>query len=87
MYFVYILQSEADHKLYVGMTSNLENRLAYHNAGKVRSTKHRTPFRILHSESYATQKEAREREVHLKSYSGSKEKMSIVKSKLNGLIV
>ena len=86
MHFVYILQSEKDHKLYVGMTSNLDNRLAYHNAGRVRSTKHRIPFKMLYSESYSTMEQARAREVYLKSYKGSKEKMTVVES-LNGPIV
>lgn len=86
MYFVYIIQSETDHKLYVGMTSDLNNRLAYHNAGKVRSTKHRVPFRMIYSESFETRDQARAREVYLKSYGGSKEKMNIVKS-VHGPIV
>jgi putative endonuclease len=78
MYFVYILQSLKDKGYYVGLTSNLENRLAYHNAGRVRSTKLRIPFKLMYSERFNSRSEAREREKYLKSYKGSKEKLSII---------
>jgi putative endonuclease len=77
-YFVYILKSQKDKGYYVGMTSDILKRLGYHNSGHVRSTKHRTPFGIVYSESYSTRTEAREREKYLKSYKGSKEKLSIL---------
>lgn len=79
-YFVYILRSLKDGKYYVGLTSNIEKRLEYHNSGRVRSTKHRTPFELLYKEVYATRSEAREREKYLKSYKGSKEKLFILES-------
>jgi putative endonuclease len=63
---------------YVGLTANVEVRLRYHNAGRVRSTKHRVPFELLYKEAYATRAEARAREKHLKSYAGSREKISIL---------
>ena len=77
-YFVYIIRSKKDKGYYVGLTANVEARLAYHNAGKVRSTKHRAPFELLYKEVYATRAEAREREKYLKSYQGSKEKLTIL---------
>ena len=78
MYFVYILRSKKDDEHCVGMTSDLEARLAYHNKGRVRSTKHRLPFEMIYTESFQTRAEAREREKYLKSYAGSKEKLSII---------
>lgn len=80
MYFVYILKSRKDNGCYVGMTSNLDKRIAYHNKGLVRSTKHRVPFEIIHSESFSSRAEARQREKYLKSYKGSREKMTIVEN-------
>lgn len=85
MHFVYILRSDKDGKLYVGITANVENRLAYHNAGRVRSTKNRRPFQLIHVEVCPTRMAAREREVYLKSYKGSKEKALIVESALKAL--
>lgn len=79
-YWVYILRSQKDRKLYVGLSSDVATRLYCHNAGRVRSTKHRVPFELLYKEAYATRAEARQREKFLKSYEGSKEKFSIVDS-------
>jgi putative endonuclease len=79
-YHVYILRSLSDRRHYVGMTTDIEKRIKYHNSGRVRSTKHRVPFELLYKEVYATRAEARAREKYLKSYAGSKEKLSILES-------
>ncbi|WP_425593919.1 GIY-YIG nuclease family protein [Marinifilum flexuosum] len=39
MYCVYILQSQMDQSYYIGYTSNIENRLTYHNQGRSRYTR------------------------------------------------
>jgi len=67
MYYVYVLQSLKDQRLYIGMTSNLEERVKRHNAGYERATKCRIPFKLLHSEVFGTRTEARDREKYLKS--------------------
>jgi len=69
-YFVYILKSKKDLKYYIGFTSNIEARLAYHNAGRQRSTKHRIPFVLVYSEKYLTKSKALAREKQIKSYKG-----------------
>lgn len=56
MYTVYILWSKKDNRSYVGYTNNIERRLNDHNSGKVKSTKNRTPFVVIHTEQYATKK-------------------------------
>lgn len=81
MYIVYILQSIKDGGYYVGMTSNIERRLHQHNKGYVRSTKSRKPFVVVHKEEFERRSVAREREKHLKSYGGAKEKLSILENK------
>ncbi len=80
MHYLYILRSLADKKHYVGITTDLGKRLRYHNAGRVRSTKARIPFELLYKEVYATRVEARAREKYLKSYKGSKEKLTILEN-------
>ena len=69
-YYVYILQSEKDERYYIGSTSNIEQRLAWHNAGKQRSTKSRIPFVIVHTEEFESKTEALKREKQIKSYKG-----------------
>ncbi len=66
--FVYILGSDGrgGPKTYVGWTTDLERRLARHNAGTgARSTRGRT-WELLYAERYPTREEAMSREWHLK---------------------
>ncbi len=73
-FWVYILQSETSGRLYTGQTSDLEGRLKRHNAhesGSSRYThKQEGPWRLVHSEEYATRSEAMKRERFLKSGQG-----------------
>jgi putative endonuclease len=70
MYYVYILKSLKDGKYYIGSTANVADRLAYHNAGKQRSTKNRTPFQLVYQEEYELKTVALAREKQIKSYKG-----------------
>ena len=78
-YYVYVLKSEKDGKLYTGHTDNLGRRLFEHNSGKVKSTAPRKPFVLVHSEEFLTRSEARLRERFLKTAWGKKK----LKSSLN----
>jgi putative endonuclease len=69
-YFVYILQSQKDQKYYIGSTSNVENRLAFHNSGRQRSTRTRVPFKLVYSESFTTKTEALRWERQIKAFKG-----------------
>jgi len=42
MFYVYVLKNK-NNKKYFGYSGNLQNRLKYHNLGKVRSTKNNKP--------------------------------------------
>ena len=71
---VYILQSEATGKLYIGQTSNLEIRIKRHNAdepGSNRYThKHIGSWRLVYSEQLSTRIEAMKKERFLKTGQG-----------------
>jgi len=62
MFFLYILKSLKDHNGYVGTAGDTKKRLEDHNAGRVKSTKHRRPFVTIHTETFETLSEARKRE-------------------------
>ena len=66
MYYVYILKSKKDTKLYIGSTQDLKKRLLAHGEGKNRSTSYRNPFRLVYYEAYSTEDDARHREYSLK---------------------
>ena len=69
-YFVYVLKSQKDNKHYIGSTSNIDKRLAFHNAGLQRSTRARIPFLLIYFEQFATKQEALKRELYIKSLKG-----------------
>ena len=66
MYYVYVLKSEKDNRLYIGSTSNLSKRLKEHNDGKVESTRYRRPLELIFYEAYKDEEIARKREKLLK---------------------
>lgn len=70
MFFVYILHSQLDGKLYTGYTSDLERRISEHNSGKVASTNNRRPLKLIYYEAYLSEDDAKGRELFLKSGSG-----------------
>ena len=67
MFYIYILQSQQDAKLYVGYTNNIRRRLKEHTSGKVTITKHRRPFKLIYLEGYLNQQDATSREKFFKT--------------------
>jgi putative endonuclease len=61
-YNVYILLSEKDGNKYTGYTSNLDQRLKAHEDGKVPSTRHRRPLKLLYFEACRNKEDALRRE-------------------------
>ena len=80
MHYVYVLQSEADRKLYVGYTRDLRERLRLHNAGKVESTRRRRPLNLVYYEACSSQEDALKREKYLKTAYGKR----YIKNRLRG---
>jgi putative endonuclease len=72
MYYVYILLSKKDKKLYTGCTNDLRKRFNLHNSGKVVSTKNRGPFTLIYYEACLNRGDAFAREKYLKSGMGKR---------------
>lgn len=70
MNYIYLLQSIKDGKTYAGYSCDVSRRLKEHNEGKVKSTKHRRPLKLLFTEKFKTEKEAKKRELYWKSGAG-----------------
>lgn len=70
MFYVYILKSSVDHKLYTGYTGNLKKRLIEHRSGNVESTKNRRPLELIYYEAYTDKTSALVREKFLKTTKG-----------------
>jgi putative endonuclease len=68
-FHVYILASRPRGTLYVGITSDLERRLAEHRSGAVHSfTREYAVHRLVHVETFADPLEAISREKRLKKW-------------------
>jgi putative endonuclease len=79
MYFVYILQSKKNKSLYIGFTKNLPRRLKKHNNGESSATKPYRPYKLIYYEAFLNTKDARSREIFLKSGWGRRSINKILK--------
>jgi len=68
MFYVYVLKSEKDNKLYIGYTNDLKRRIEEHNKGRNFSTAYRGTFFLVYYESFRSQKDATMREKQLKQF-------------------
>ncbi len=70
MYHVYILFNEEKTRTYTGVAEDVNKRLTEHNAGRVKASRPYRPYNIIHTESFETLKEARQKEKFYKSTTG-----------------
>lgn len=69
MHYVYVLEC-ADGTYYTGYTTDVERRVAEHDAGEgAKYTRGRTPVELVHTERYETRSAAMSREHEIKSLS------------------
>jgi putative endonuclease len=84
MFCIYILRSLINNQYYIGCTSDLNERLEKHNHGYVRSTKSYRPWEMMYYEEFITLKEARKRELEVKSWKSRRRIEALInKSKLS----
>lgn len=84
MYTVYALYSPSHQKIYIGYTSNLEQRLLSHNSlGKKGWTIKFRPWELAYTDEFDTKKEAMRREKQLKSAKGREFIWEAVNEKFN----
>ena len=67
MFYVYVIKSFKDGKIYVGHTNDLKERIKQHNNGLVKSTRSRKPFKLLYYEASNILEDAVRREKSLKT--------------------
>ena len=66
-YYIYVLKSKKDNKMYTGYTKDLKLRFEQHNKGLVDSTKNRQPLKLIYYEACLNQQDATHREKYLKT--------------------
>jgi putative endonuclease len=72
MNYTYVLLSEADGRLYIGVTSDLRNRIKLHATGRVQSTAYRRPLKFIYYEAGLSADDAYRRERFLKTGKGGR---------------
>ena len=73
MYWIYVLECGDDKTWYIGYTSNLKKRLGEHQSGNgSKTTKKKVNWKIIYCEGYLDIRDAKGREIFLKSGSGRK---------------
>ena len=72
MYFIYILQSQATGRFYIGQTKDLLRRFREHASGENVSTRNRGPWWIPYYEIFENRITATAREKELKGWKSSK---------------
>ena len=80
MFQVYILNL-VDRSYYIGSTENLAERLKEHARGRVRSTKNKLPFKLVHEESFSSRNEAQSREYQIKKWKSREAIERLLKNK------
>ena len=70
MFYVYVLRSLKNGRLYIGSTGDLERRLREHNMDQSKYTRFTRPLVLIHNETFGTLSQARKRERMLKGGQG-----------------
>ncbi len=83
-YYIYVLKSKKDDKMYAGYTNNLKFRFEQHKKGLIDSTRNRRPLELIYSEACLSQQDATRREKYLKTIYGKRFIKSRIKSYLTG---
>lgn len=85
-WFVYLLRC-ADQTLYTGITTDLERRLAEHNAGKPRGANYthpRRPVTLAYQEPHPTRATASQREYRIRKLNKADKERLILKGARGG---
>jgi putative endonuclease len=81
MFTVYVLYSKSYDKIYIGFTSDLEQRLLSHNElGKKGWTIKFRPWHLIHTEEFPLKSDAMKREKQLKTATGRNFIWSLIKA-------
>jgi putative endonuclease len=68
MFYVYVLSSLKQKRIYIGYSTNLKQRCQEHATGQVRSTKGYIPWKLVYYEAFLNKFDATKREKELKSH-------------------
>ncbi len=83
MIYLYVIKSEVNGDLYVGICKNVDSRLKDHSVGKNRYTKGLRPWMLMFVEEYNNWADARVKEKYYKSGVGKEELKNKIKNRIS----
>ena len=83
MFYVYVLYSFKDKKLYIGYTSDLRKRIKRHLSGKTQAMKNRLPAKLIYYEAFLSKSDAIKKEKFYKSGRGHEVLYKIIQDSLS----
>lgn len=87
MFYVYILRSKTNSKIYTGFSNNLKQRISQHFAGDVHTRHRMGKLELVFYEAFVNEKDAREREGYLKTTKGKGTLKLMLKNTFEAAIV
>lgn len=84
-YYVYVLYNQNKNFIYIGYSEDLKERIREHNKGYSKSTKPYLPLELIHYEAYKDKKDAKRREIYLKTNRGKTTLRTMLKEFFAGL--
>jgi len=76
MWSVYLIQHSVTKTIYVGVTSNLKQRIKQHNSNENHSTRRKLgDWKLMYAEIYKSKKDAYKRESRLKQRGRAKQEL------------
>ena len=78
---MYILRSQTSQRFYIGSATDAEKRLVEHNRGQTPSTRGKGPWVVVYREEFQTTREARQRELQIKSWKSHRSIQEMIDAK------
>ena len=85
MYYVYVLYSKQENKLYKGSCGNLKTRFHQHKNGLVRSTKSIADWELVYYQAFVNKTDSIREEKFLKTGKGRERLKYLLKNTLGGV--
>jgi putative endonuclease len=64
--FTYLIKSTRSESYHIGISKNVEKRIAEHNSGKLKTTSKNKPYTLVYKKEHESYEEARKHEKWLK---------------------
>ena len=86
MFYVYIIRSKINGKLYSGFSKNLRTRIKQHFSGDVHTTYRMGILELIFYEAYINETDARHREKYFKTTKGKRSLKLMLKNTIGAFV-